>query len=64
MSVLLCAAPFPGVLTSLNELRGMVPDRGDMASISQMLGEHVHTPGVTLAAIDQALENSYRNTRY
>ena len=43
---------------------GRWPDRGDMASISQMLVDHVHTPGVTLAAVDQALENTYRITLY
>jgi len=40
------------------------PDRGDMASISQMLVDHVRTPAVTVAAVDRALEDSYRNTLY
>ena len=41
---------------------GRWPGRADMTSISQMLVEHVHTPGVTVAAVDRALEHSYGNT--
>lgn len=63
MSAVPAGAPFPGVLTSPGE-PGRWPDLGDMASISQMLVDHVRTPAVTVAVVDRPLEDSYRNTLY